>query len=368
MSNRSAHWRVRLGSIILICVLALSVFQARLPGQEELQEPAVSSSGGDGVVASVGKRDISMHEVEEHWRGQDPAGFMRVRQLLLEAERRALDEIIGQYLLEEEAAKRNTTVEQVLAVVRQSAPEPSEAEIREIYDRSSALPQGVAFKSAAPMIASYLREQKSAEARRLHIDELRRTAAVDIKLDLDARLAVRGGPDDPSIGPDSAPVEIVEFSDFECPYCRQAAPVLKQVAAEHRGQVRLVWKDFPLPAHPSAESAAEAAHCAQAQGKFWEYHDVLFRNQHALAPQNLGKLAAEVDLNVNEFNECVGSGRYRTKVAAGLDEGKSAGVSATPTVFINGRLVMGAVPIDMYRRIVREELTARAGRESGRIR
>ncbi len=119
-----------------------------------------------------------------------------------------------------------------------------------------------------------------------------------------------------------------------------------------------MFKDFPLSIHPDAFKAAEAANCALEQGRFWQYHDTLFANQDALAVEDLKRYAAALGLNAAEFDTCVDEGKFRDRVQRDMDEGNRYGVSSTPTVFINGRPVIGAVPLEVYDSIIREELAA----------
>jgi len=124
--------------------------------------------------------------------------------------------------------------------------------------------------------------------------------------------------------------------------------------------VKLVWKDFPLTSiHPQALKASEAAHCAGDQGRYWEYHDVLFANQRALQVDQLKQHAANLKLNTATFDQCLDSGKYTSKVQAGLQEATKLGLSSTPSVFINGRLVMGAQPFEAFQAIIDDELQRR---------
>jgi protein-disulfide isomerase len=161
-------------------------------------------------------------------------------------------------------------------------------------------------------------------------------------------------------GPAEARVEIVEFGDFQCPICRSMTPVLKRLQAEHQNDVRFVWRDFPLEGHPNARPAAEAARCAADQGKFWEYHDKLFANQEALGRSRLRDYARQLKLDASAFASCIDKAKHRADVARAISDASALGVSATPTVFINGRLVVGAVPYETYDRIVGEELARAA--------
>jgi len=173
------------------------------------------------------------------------------------------------------------------------------------------------------------------------------------------RLAVG---DDPTRGPADAPVTIVEFSDFQCPYCSRATATLKKLETAYPGKIRLVYRDFPLvQIHPNAARAAEAAACANEQGKFWPMHDVMFEHQDKLGEADLKQSAASLGLDAAKFDQCLESGRYTGQWKKDTAEGEQYGVSSTPAFFINGRLVVGAQPFESFARIVDEEL-ARAGR------
>jgi protein-disulfide isomerase len=178
---------------------------------------------------------------------------------------------------------------------------------------------------------------------------------VAIRLDV-PRIEITIHEDDPATGPASAPIVVVEFADFQCPYCGQLTPVMKRIVATYGDRVRLVWKDFPLPNHPDAMPAAEAAQCARDQGQFWAYHDRLFDNQDTLSLSNLKQWAADLGMDANRFNACVDAGTHRGLIEADVEEGNGYGVASTPTVFINGRAVVGAVPYESFAEIIEEEL------------
>jgi protein-disulfide isomerase len=164
--------------------------------------------------------------------------------------------------------------------------------------------------------------------------------------------------DDPGLGPTDAAVLIVEFSDFQCFYCaRFATETLGQILNTYGDSVRLVYRDFPLTSiHPQAQKAAEAAQCAHEEGKYWEYHDLLFQNQQALDVVNLKAYAEKVGLDTEAFDDCLDSGRFASEVSKDLTDGQVYGVTATPTFFINGRLVRGAQPFSVFQALIEEEL------------
>jgi protein-disulfide isomerase len=149
----------------------------------------------------------------------------------------------------------------------------------------------------------------------------------------------------------------VEFSDFQCPFCQRVMPTLKELRSKYGDKMRLVWKDFPLTQiHPQAFVAAQAGNCAREQGKFWEYHDKLFGNQQALQPANLKQYAADVGLDAMKFNQCLDSAKYEARVQDALGVGGRLGISSTPTVFVNGRMINGAQPMEVFQGVIDEEL------------
>lgn len=311
--------------------------------------------GGGEVVATVGDRAILLRDVEREWQKQNPQVYARLRQQIYDGRKRAVDALITAAVLEQEAARTHASVQQLNDALARSAA-PSDAEIQQTYEQSPAASQGISLEQARPSIAAYLTQRKLVNARTQFLDRARRdgTVLITSKLDL-VRETIPVEASDPTIGPAAAPVQIVEYSDFECPFCLRAAPALKRLAEQYGDRVRLAWKNFPLSGHQSAQPAAEASACAADQGQFWAYHDILFKNQQALLPSDLKRYAVTLGLDVNAFNACLDSGRHRDHVKAQADEAKGRGVSATPTVFINGRMVQGFNPGE-YDRIVTEEL------------
>ena len=164
--------------------------------------------------------------------------------------------------------------------------------------------------------------------------------------------------DDPAIGPADAPVTIVEFSDYQCPYCRRwAEQVEKPLLKRYGDKIRFVYRDFPLTKiHPYAFSAAEAADCAGAQGKYWEYHDALFAQKYGLGDEAYKKYAQDIGLDMDQFNQCMKEHRYKDEVQADLNYALKIGVQSTPTFFINGIAVVGAWPLEKFTDIIDKEL------------
>ena len=170
--------------------------------------------------------------------------------------------------------------------------------------------------------------------------------------------------DDPFWGPENARVTVVEFADFQCPFCqRHVEETLAQLKDAYRNSVRYVFRDFPIDnLHPQAFMAAEASQCAFAQGEFWAFHDLLFENQDALAEADLKQHAAALSLDTVAFEDCLESGAYRDEVQADFDDGVAYGVTGTPAFFVNGRAVDGAASFSVFQRIIDEELAKSASR------
>ena len=165
--------------------------------------------------------------------------------------------------------------------------------------------------------------------------------------------------DDPMMGDANAPVTIVEFSDFECPFCGKFySETLRQLKNEYidTGKVKLIYRDFPLDFHQNAQKAAEAAECADDQEKFWEMHDVIFENQRSLSVSSLKQFAGQIGLDTGEFNSCLDSGKHSGEVQNDFREGASYGVSGTPSFFINGIQLVGAQPFSAFKQIIDSQL------------
>ena len=216
---------------------------------------------------------------------------------------------------------------------------------------------GRPLSAMAPAINRFLTQQREDAARLALINELRK-GGPPVRVMIEApRFELDVSADDPALGDEKAPVTVVEFSDFQCPYCLRAAPTLKKIRQQYGDRVRLVWKDFPLTQiHPEAFKAGEAGHCAAEQGKFWDYHDQLFSHQGELRPDDLKRHATTVGLDLAAFNVCLDTSKYSKRVLDGVEQGTRLGVNSTPTVFINGRRISGAQAYDVFAAVIEEEL------------
>ena len=319
---------------------------------------SVPGQSPSDVAARVGDRPITVRELDDRWRSADAADQAETVQKLYDGRRAALESIVADMLVAEAAKERGLSPEAyVSAEVSKRAKPVTDAEVTAFYQANIGQMQGQSLEAMAPAITRYLIQQREDAARLALINELRKGGpAVRVMMEV-PRFEVPLSDGDPSVGNSNAPVTLIEFSDFQCPYCLQVAPTLKKIRANYGDKVRLVWKDFPLTQiHPQAFKAGEAGHCAADQGKFWEYHDQLFGNQRALQPDDLKTHAAAVGLNVGQFNACLDSSKHAEVVRDGVAQGTRLGVNSTPTVFVNGRRVAGAQSYEIFAAVIDEEL------------
>jgi protein-disulfide isomerase len=315
-------------------------------------------AGGNEPAARIGDRVVTMKELEDRWRTSNPSDHAEVTQKLYDGRRTALEEMVAESLIAQ-AAKGSGLSPAAWAeaeISKRVKPLP-EAEVVAFYQGNINQMQGRSLEVMAPAIRRYLTEQQETSARQALLMELRR-GGPDVRVLFEApRQTLELAATDPSIGSASAPVTLVEFSDFQCPFCQRVAPTLKQVKAKYGDRIRIVWKDFPLTQiHPQAFKAGEAAHCAGDQGKFWEYHDQLFGNQQALQPADLKRYAADMKLDAGKFNDCLDSSKHGERVRDGVAQGTALGVNSTPMIYINGRVLAGAQPYEAFVAVIDEEL------------
>ncbi len=293
--------------------------------------------------------------------------LFQARNQLYTTRRQILEEMVSKRLVERVAAARGMTTEALLkAEVSDKVPPLSEEDKKAFYEANKARFGSTAEAEALKQIADNLPRQKESERRREFFAELRAKAQVKILLD-PPRVAVDPS-DDPAKGPQDAPVTMVIFSDFQCPYCARVVPTLHRLTDQYGNKLRVVFRDFPLlQIHKDAAKAAEAATCAAEQGKFWEMHDKLFENQGALQVEALKKRAAELSLDTAAFDSCLDSGRHAAEWQQDTADAQRYGVTGTPAVFVNGRLLSGAQPFEGFAQVIDEELDFAAAKAVAKV-
>jgi protein-disulfide isomerase len=316
----------------------------------------------DSVVAHVGGLTIPYSELQAstevkltQMRRQYDS---QLRQLTLsnaraqeDYQRTELNRIVDNRVLALEAAAKKTSQDTLLGAAK--APEISDADVHAFYD-SQRVQIGQPFETVETQIRQFLQSQTAERSKRQYLDSLRAKYRASIQMEPRREQIPDVGP---QRGPVDAKVTIVEFSDFQCPFCGRLAPVLKQVLAAYPTQVRLVYRNMPLSSlHPDAAKAAEAAVCAESQGKFWEMHDLLFAEQNSLSVDALKEKAKRIGLDTKQFDGCLDSGKSRDAVNADAEAGADLGLAATPSSFVNGRFVNGAATFERWSAIINDEL------------
>ena len=236
---------------------------------------------------------------------------------------------------------------------------PTDQQIDSVYNAYRAQLNDAPRDSVAPQIVDFLNRQQRGVAMQVYLAQLR--SQYDVRNLLEpARIEVEAT--GPSRGPEDAPITLVEFSDFECPFCVRVLPTLAQVEETYGDQVRIVYRQFPLNRiHPNAQLSAEASLCADAQGKFWEMHDAIFEARGKAGADELKIMAADLGLDSEVFDGCLDSREFRGQVEVDLEAGRQAGVTGTPALFINGRFLSGAQPFSVVSRVIDDELTRVGG-------
>ena len=348
MTNR--YFRSGFASVFAILILTL-------PALPQTATPAAGSKwavvNGETITADQVKK-AAANDLEnlELRKLQAESQFERDQHTIYE---RTLTRIIDNKLLDAEAKKRGVNVEDLLrSEVESKVTPPTEKEISDFYEANKAR-ISIGPEEAKRQLVPYLTQQHRDEAYAAFTEKLRKDYKVETDLEpLRSSIATQGFP---SLGPATAPVTIVEFSDFECPYCGALFPTLKKIEADFAGRIRVVYRQMPLESiHPHAEKAAEASLCANDQQKFWELHDAMFQDNKHLEINDLKQKAALLKLDAQAFNACLDSSKYAHAVENDVHEGVKLGITGTPVMFINGRFFGGVQPYEDIAKAITEEL------------
>ena len=268
-------------------------------------------------------------------------------------ERKALEEAIDNRLLEDEARRKQMPLDQLLeSEVYKDVKDPTEDQLEVYYE---GLDTQESYQSIRGEVLQHIRELRRTKARAAYVEALRKKAQINILLmpptaNVNTATAF-------ARGDKAAPVVLVEFADYQCPYCQKVNPQIQQLKKEYGDALTVMYKDFPLPMHHSAQKAAEAARCAGEQGKFWEYHDVLFYSKQ-IEPDDLKEHARVLKLDTERFDTCLDNGTEAETVKHDLDEAKSLGLTGTPSFFVNGHFFSGVVDYAALKDIINQQLNA----------
>ena len=327
--------------------------------KQKAAQPAAAPAGAsasESVVAKFAGGSVTTAELEKEMK---PVRVQldRKRWMAEQQERtNALKQLVAKKLMAAEATKRGTNEEGLMRDLASKVPPPSETELKSFYEANKGQMGGAPYEAMRPRIGQYLMSQRFQQAQGQLLDQLASQANIQITLAPEPGPRVENAAVGPSKGPQNAPVTVIAFSDFQCPYCAKAREAVDQVVKAYGDKVRVVFRDYPLPMHPMAAKAAEAGQCAAAQGKFWELHDYLFAHQDKLAPADLKAAARQVGLDGGKFDGCLDGGQMAKTVEESVAAGKDAVVEGTPSFFVNGQLMPGPATFDSFKLMIDAEL------------
>ena len=325
--------------------------------------PATSGSSGsvsgDTVVVTWNGGELSYAQATEPVQG-------KLKQMLgdyltekYQLERQSLDQAINEKLLEAEYKKQGlTSIEELLKKeIESKVAQPSDKEIEEFYEQVKSRLRGMSLEEAKPMIIQQLSGSQQQELFQVYIADLQKAYGVKVSLPFpEIPRADVSADDDPFMGPADAPITIIQFAEYQCPYCGKAGESVKQVMEEYEGKVKMVFRDFPLSFHDRAVPAAVAANCAGEQGKYFEMHDQMMANQRSLTEEDLTKYATNISLDLDKWKTCRKDPKHEAEVKKDMADGAAVGVSGTPAFFINGIMLSGALPFSQFKEIIDREL------------
>lgn len=354
--------RSRVGAWLRRSSLTAFVVTTMACGASSNQGPTIVAAGpqtqtSDPVLGSIDGEPIRESDLATSTRrrlieAENEMQQRHMHQLWLSFE----DELTNR-LIAREAKRRGVTPEALRKEeIDDKTQTPTDAEVRAIYDRNAADIE-VPYEQAAPIIQRQMLSQAREETERAYVEKLRVAANVTTSIPVPAlpRYDIDLGKA-PIAGKADAKVTIVEFSDFQCPYCREAHRVIGELQKAYPNDVRVVYRDFPLPQHPQARPAALAAECAHEQDKFWPYHDKLFQDQATLAAADLNRYAQEVGLKQDQFQACLADGRAERGVKEDEEAARRLGVQGTPAMFVNGIKLIGLLPLPLMQSLIDHEL------------
>jgi predicted DsbA family dithiol-disulfide isomerase len=309
----------------------------------------------DRVAVVIEGDSITVDEVDEFLKQSFLEELLQQpEEQIFEARERAIRNLIQKRIVDAEAEARGLTSEQLFDEITQAAPVPTDEDLAAWYAENQARLRGAQFADIKNDLRGFLTNERRGEAWQQFLTPRLEALSYEMVLEpprkeLEPTRLVRG--------PVDAPITIMSFSDYQCPYCIRSEPVLAEVLARYPEQVRLIHRHFPLDnIHPYARPAAEAAMCADEQGRFWEYHDAIFARSGRLTDESVAEIGSELGLDLEAFGTCVEERRYAEFVSDDMEAGRSAGVTGTPAFFINGIPLKGARDADQLSRVIEAEL------------
>ena len=353
----------------LLVLLALAACdQPTQSGAAEAKSPppaaAAPAPAGDiadsAVVASWNGGQLTYGEMKKEIAPQLIQAEVEYLTNKWQTQMSAADQMVTEKILDAEAKKRGLgDINALIKVeVEDKVAPPTDAEVQAFYDVMSRKMGGAPLEAVRDQVVAELSRRKKGERFQVYLEELKTQMGVKTDVPFPANMPrfTVSADDDPSLGDPAAKVTIVQFAEYQCPYCGKANPTVTKILDEYKGKVRMVFRDYPLPGHSSAIPAAIAANCAGEQSKYWEMHELLMANQQSLTDTDLKGYAAKVGLDVAKWETCRLDPKQAAEIQADAEAGSAVGVSGTPAFFINGIPLAGALPYEQFKLIIDREL------------
>jgi predicted DsbA family dithiol-disulfide isomerase len=311
---------------------------------------SASAQSENDVVVEVGGHKFTLADIEQ----KETSRLLQAQNTYYQAQKSAIKHFIDDQLLAQKAAASHITVDELVKRdITSQVVDPTEEQLKFLYDL---LGSDQPYEKMRSQLLDQYRQQRTTKIRAEYMRTLASETNVVISfLPPGTQVSLEGAP---RLGSAKAAITVVEYADYECPYCQQVYPALQKLEKEYDGKLSVVFKDCPLPMHPHAKKAAEAANCAKEQGKFWEYNNTLFENPGKLDTPQLKDYSKALGLNTTEFDKCLDSGAETAKVEKATADAQSLGISGTPSFFINGHFYNGAMKYETLRDVVEQELAA----------
>jgi len=346
---------VSVAGLTLLVSVAIFVVVSACSSQSAKAKPnyVFKDAPKAGVLAKIGNEEIS----EEMLIGAEKLTYLDIKKKEYEFRLEQLNKLLEDRLLGAEAKKANMNKDEYIDKKVIGAPiKVTDADFKTFIKQRS-IPESQINPALKDRITGYMQQLKRQEKVQEYVAKLTKNTPVEVYFKKPKGVDIEVG-NAPTFGNDKAAVTIVEFSDFQCPYCSRGADVVNQIKSKYGNKVRIAFRSFPLPMHKEARPASEAALCANEQGtaKFWKFHDLAFKNQSKLDNESLMKYAKDVGADVNKFKECFEGKKYAKAVQDDMDYGEKIGVKSTPTFFVNGQLISGALPLEAFSEIIDAEL------------
>lgn len=312
---------------------------------------AVQGQTDDAVVAIVNGRRITQKEVDI----SVVSKVLPLEEQIYALRKTALENLVLRAVLEDEAKKRGVSIEELRKQLTAEKVEVLATQVEEVYSDNASVFESMSPDEAKERLRLDLENQTRMRNYRAALLRLKETSKIELRLKEPRLPSVPDNGTAPSTGSKEAAITITEFSDFQCPYCREAQGAIKQVLANYGNNVRVIFKHLPLDIHAQAFGSAQAAFCAGDQGFFWQYHDALFASE-VLSTEVFNKMASNLGLDISKFKACLVSEASRTAVFKDIQEARQLGINSTPTFIVNGKLVRGVISSEELKGIIEREL------------